>query len=276
MLASTQIRRKPCLTDHNALVQWEWRREGARQKLARTRLHYEAFPFLQGGPARTAVWMERSRRFLDDATVIGALLLDVGSSTGEVALALKMRGARVVCLDLTARSLRVAREEHGLRVCQADACDQPFRDGVFDITLAVGVLHHTADCRRGLVEMARITRPGGRAVIMLYRRRTAYHAAYVLAAPLRRRVDVARVRGTPAWLMRALRPVLEACVRQSLDDEQIRRLIADQLWTPRASFHTVAEVTEWALTCGLQPVLRRRIPFYGDWLVLERTSKRTS
>jgi SAM-dependent methyltransferase len=239
----------------------------------RTRRHYEEFPFLQGGAARVGTWVERSGRFLDDDVVVGARVLDIGSSTGEVALALEARGASVVCLDLTTTALTVARRQHGIeRVCQADACRLPFRDGCFDVALAVGVLHHTPDCRRGLEEAARVTRPDGRVVVMLYRRWTPYHALYLLIAPIRRRVDVAWLRRTPSWLLRGLRPLLQFQVRQPLDDEQIRRLIADQLWTPRASFHSRRQVFRWADRCGLDPVLHRPVPLYGDWMVFRRVS----
>jgi SAM-dependent methyltransferase len=243
----------------------------ADSPLARTRAHYEEFPFIQGGEARTALWKSRTRQFLDDATLDGALVLDVGSSTGEVALALCARGAEVVCLDLTHRALRVARDENGLtQVCQGDAVHQPFGNGIFDVAIAIGVLHHTPDCRRALEEMARVTRPGGRVVVLLYSRYTPYHALYLLAAPMRRWIAVGKLHRAPICLLRLFRPMLAFQVGQTLDDEEVRRLIADQIWTPQATFHTARQVRRWATSSGLRHRSTRAVPLYANWLAFER------
>jgi SAM-dependent methyltransferase len=47
----------------------------------------------------------------------------------------------------------------------ADARDLPFRDGVFDVVVAIYVLHHVPDAARAVAEMARVVRPGGTVVV---------------------------------------------------------------------------------------------------------------
>ena len=39
--------------------------------------------------------------------------------------------------------------------------------------------------------------------------------------------------------------------KQKLDDEQLRRLLGDKLWTPQATFHSVREVRRWGREEGL-------------------------
>ncbi len=50
---------------------------------------------------------------------------------------------------------------------QADLCDLPFDDGHFDLLLSSHVLEHLPDDGPALGELARVLRPGGRAVIMV-------------------------------------------------------------------------------------------------------------
>jgi ubiquinone/menaquinone biosynthesis C-methylase UbiE len=238
---------------------------------ASTKAHYEAFPFIEGGPERVRRWASRLRRELPDELVRGALILDVGSSTGEVAHALADRGARPVCLDLTERALRRCREAQGaVMACQADALALPFGDGVFDHSIAIGVLHHTPDTWQGLAEMARVTRRNGRVAVLLYSRRTPYELIYHLTGPVRTHVPVSRLHRLPGWTMPFLRLLMVSQIHLRLDDAQLKRMVADQLWTPRASFHSAREIRRRAAGLGLRPVGHRWIPFYSNLFVFER------
>jgi SAM-dependent methyltransferase len=71
---------------------------------------------------------------------------------------------------LTASRLRLA----GLtpRTMVADAERLPFRDSSFDLVYSWGVLHHAADPPATIGELHRVLRPGGRARVMLYHRRS--------------------------------------------------------------------------------------------------------
>ncbi|MGW0557254.1 class I SAM-dependent methyltransferase [Streptomyces sp. NPDC002926] len=162
-----------------------------------TRAHYEAFPFIEGGEERVRLWRRRLRADLPDQLIRGTRILDVGSSIGEVAQSLRLRGADVVCVDVTHTALVRNRQLHpGAQTAQADALKLPFADATFDHAISIGVLHHTPDCRRGLEELARVTRPGGTLLVLLYDRGTPYHAAYLATEGLRRHVPVDRLRKT--------------------------------------------------------------------------------
>jgi ubiquinone/menaquinone biosynthesis C-methylase UbiE len=242
-----------------------------RADLARAiRSHYEQYPFIEGGQARIDLWTPRLRSLLPNELIRGARVLDVGSSVGEVARSLADRGAWVACLDVTRAATLGCRERHEmLRVVQADALALPFRSDAFEHSIAIGVLHHTPDCRRGLAEMSRVTRRGGRIVVLLYNRWTPYHALYAATPRLRRRHSADLVDRLPRWAITPIRATVRVQIGLTLDNQQLKRLIADQIWTPHASFHTSREVDRWARQLGLKLVRRKRIPLYSTIFVFE-------
>jgi demethylmenaquinone methyltransferase/2-methoxy-6-polyprenyl-1,4-benzoquinol methylase len=105
----------------------------------------------------------------------GDSALDVCCGTGDLAFELRRRvGARgrVVGCDFSEPMLEQAREKAdrlGLPDVEfewADALDLPYRNGSFD-AVAVGFgVRNLADLERGIRELSRVLRPGGRLVIL--------------------------------------------------------------------------------------------------------------
>jgi demethylmenaquinone methyltransferase/2-methoxy-6-polyprenyl-1,4-benzoquinol methylase len=118
-------------------------------------------------------WRERAadRAELDP----GDAALDVCCGTGDFALALATRvgpEGRVVGSDFSERMLDLAREKAAgrgisqVRFEWADALALPYEDEAFDaVTVGFGV-RNLADLDRGLAEMNRVLRPGGKLVIL--------------------------------------------------------------------------------------------------------------
>lgn len=89
-------------------------------------------------------------------------ILDVACGSGDVALALQqsLPTAQVVGLDFCAPLLAQAKSRGLRHTIQGDALAMPCNDGQFDtVTLAFG-LRNFSDRKKGLREMARVTRAG--------------------------------------------------------------------------------------------------------------------
>jgi demethylmenaquinone methyltransferase/2-methoxy-6-polyprenyl-1,4-benzoquinol methylase len=97
----------------------------------------------------------------------GSTALDVATGTGDLAIALARRGAEVTGSDFAPAMLEIARRKApGLTFEQGDALDLRYDDSSFDaVTVGFGA-RNFADLDRGLAEMARVTKPGGRVVIL--------------------------------------------------------------------------------------------------------------
>jgi SAM-dependent methyltransferase len=88
-------------------------------------------------------------------------VLDAGS--GDGGLAALVVGAEVVCLDQSEAAIEGARRR-GLEAVRGDIAALPFADGEFDAVMCNWTLYHLPDVDRGLSELARVLRPGGRFV----------------------------------------------------------------------------------------------------------------
>jgi demethylmenaquinone methyltransferase / 2-methoxy-6-polyprenyl-1,4-benzoquinol methylase len=100
----------------------------------------------------------------------GDRALDVATGTGDLALALKRRvgpGGEVVGCDFSERMLELARAKApDLRFDSADALALPYPERSFDAATVGFGARNFADLGRGLREMRRVVRPGGRVVVL--------------------------------------------------------------------------------------------------------------
>jgi demethylmenaquinone methyltransferase/2-methoxy-6-polyprenyl-1,4-benzoquinol methylase len=97
----------------------------------------------------------------------GSRALDVATGTGDLALALAARGAEVVGADFSDGMLERARAKApGIRFEHADALALPYDDASFDAATVGFGARNLGDLGRGLSEMVRVVRPGGRVVIL--------------------------------------------------------------------------------------------------------------
>ena len=90
--------------------------------------------------------------------------LEVGCGPGQMAarIAEELR-VELVAIDISPRMVELARGR-GVDARLGDVQELPFADGSFDCAVAAWMLYHVPDLDRGLGELARVLRPGGRLV----------------------------------------------------------------------------------------------------------------
>ena len=106
----------------------------------------------------------------------GGRHLDLATGTADMALeVLRQKGnaAAVAGADISVEMMRIGREKcrragAGTRVSfvRAPGESLPFRDGAFDSACVAFGIRNVVDRERGLREMCRVVRPGGRVVVL--------------------------------------------------------------------------------------------------------------
>jgi demethylmenaquinone methyltransferase / 2-methoxy-6-polyprenyl-1,4-benzoquinol methylase len=111
----------------------------------------------------------RWRRVVARAVDAGAgqRVLDLAAGTGTSSTLFAAAGAATIACDFSAGMLAEGRRRHPqLTFVAGDALRLPFRDGAFDaVTISFG-LRNVASVGAALAELARVTRAGGRLVVL--------------------------------------------------------------------------------------------------------------
>ena len=118
------------------------------------------------------LWRKRAIKTLKD--IAPKHIIDVATGTGDFAIkAHQMLGCNVTGTDLSVGMLEVAKQKvadlglaEKIDLAEADSEQLPFEDNTFDaVTVAFGVRNYE-NLDKGLAEMARVIKPGGRMVIL--------------------------------------------------------------------------------------------------------------
>jgi SAM-dependent methyltransferase len=137
----------------------------------------ERFPDLAGASS-TRYYSDNERRLfrehfppLEGLRILKTDLWDEAKNTRILAWASR-QGARTYGIDISEPIVTQARAafETGprarpLQSAVGDVRDLPFRDGSFDAIYSMGTIEHFADTERAVVEMARVLKPGGHAIV---------------------------------------------------------------------------------------------------------------
>jgi demethylmenaquinone methyltransferase / 2-methoxy-6-polyprenyl-1,4-benzoquinol methylase len=140
------------------------------------------------------------RRVVDLAKISsGTRAIDLCCGTGDISFALAKRGAETTGLDFSAQMLEVAaqrKNQTGKNVSsaptfiQGDAQQLPFAENSFDaVTVGYG-LRNLTSWERGLDEMHRVAKPGGRLIVLDFGKpanaiwRTIYFTHLQLSVPI--------------------------------------------------------------------------------------------
>jgi len=200
---------------------------------------YAAAPF-PGYPPRLSLSGLRARaarsdlaRALDAEIAGDARIVEVGCGTGQMSLFLASADRVVVGADFQRASLALAADAaarlgvEGVQFVETDLHAPGLRAGAFDVVLALGVLHHTADPRAAFRSVARLARPGGVIVVTLYH--SLARLPHRLRRGLARLFGYKRVPFDPVLRDRAAEPARrEAWLRdQYLHPEEHRHLLGE-------------------------------------------------
>ena len=91
-------------------------------------------------------------------------VLEVGGGRGEFgARMVRELGVELVEVDQSEHMVELMRAR-GLAAQVGDVQELPFAEGEFDVAVANWMLYHVPDLDRGVAELARVLRPGGRLV----------------------------------------------------------------------------------------------------------------
>ena len=137
-------------------------------------------------------WRSLAVRKVEELTEssLPRLCLDLCSGTGDLALALHRRiGCQVIASDFCHPMLtRAAAKFSGrpLHNVEADALSLPFPDRSFDVSTIAFGLRNLEDPLRGLIEMHRVLKPQGAAVILEFSKPVVPIFAYVFNFYFRR------------------------------------------------------------------------------------------
>jgi ubiquinone/menaquinone biosynthesis C-methylase UbiE len=131
---------------------------------------------------------------LDRIDFNGKRVLEIGLGQGADAEQIESRGGIYNGVDLTEESVKRVRmrfELKGLkgfeRIERASALELPFDNNSFDLVFTHGVLHHIPEIGRAQAEIARVLKPDGKLIMMLYAK---WSLNYLVSISVARRIGL--------------------------------------------------------------------------------------
>ena len=114
---------------------------------------------------RTKAWRKAATKIIAPAP--GMQILDLAAGPGSSSEPLHKAGATVFATDFSEGMLAVGRKSRPyLNFSKADALNLPFEDNRFDVVTISYGLRNTVDYPKALAEARRVTKPGGRMVVV--------------------------------------------------------------------------------------------------------------
>ena len=126
------------------------------------------------------IWRKRVIKLLSH--IQKPYILDVATGTGDLALlAHKKLGSKVTGVDISTGMLEVAEKkikERGvgefITVVEGDSENLPFDDNSFDAVMVAFGVRNFENLNKGLTEMTRVLKPGGRMVVLEFARPSSF------------------------------------------------------------------------------------------------------
>jgi SAM-dependent methyltransferase/uncharacterized protein YbaR (Trm112 family) len=224
---------------------------------------------------------------LDDAGLVGKVVLDAGCGPAQVTRLIAEHGARVaIGMDINEavdEAFASSRSFANVHIVQGNVFAPPFKSCAFDLVWSNGVIHHTPDAEGAHRSLSRFVKPGGMLFVWVYADRfnpfrltkdildflrvtrlpesvllvVARAFAYVSLAVLRAYQLIRSIPGLRARSRRHLRTVRDRTI------EELELTWLDALVPNYNSRHTEPEVIGWFEKLGFTDVSTLEEPKVG-------------
>ncbi len=181
----------------------------------------------------------------------GKWVLDAGCGAGRFSEVAASRGAELVALDYSsavdAVQTTLAGHENA-HVVQGSILEPPLRNAAFDFAYCIGVVQHTPDRERAIVEVTRTVKVGGRFCFTIYARQpwTKLNAKY-LVRPLTQRLSEQTLLSAIERAMPVVFPITDRLFRAPFVGKFARFLIPVANYPENVEFSTEQRYQEAVL-----------------------------
>jgi demethylmenaquinone methyltransferase/2-methoxy-6-polyprenyl-1,4-benzoquinol methylase len=122
------------------------------------------------------IWRKKAIGLLKDLKP--KVMLDVATGTGDFAIeALSLHPEKIIGVDISEGMLEVGKKkmiekklDHIIELKSGDSENLPFEDNFFDAVIVAFGVRNFENLERGLAEMLRVLKPGGRVVVLEFSR----------------------------------------------------------------------------------------------------------
>ncbi|GAB1430609.1 hypothetical protein MASR2M18_14420 [Ignavibacteria bacterium] len=130
-----------------------------------------------------ATWL---KDYVNFKRFAGKKVLEIGFGMSTDLMQFAEAGAEVWGIDLSPMHLDISQKRFALygykaNLQLADAENMPFAENAFDTVYSFGVIHHTPDTQKAADEIYRVLKPGGKAIIGLYHKNSAFYYFVLMA-----------------------------------------------------------------------------------------------
>lgn len=181
----------------------------------------------------------------------GKWVLDAGCGAGRFSEIAAARGAELVALDYSSAVDAVRTTLAGRKnahVVQGSILEPPLRVSSFDFAYCIGVVQHTPDRKRAIVEVTRALRSGGRFCFTIYARQpwTKLNGKYLIR-PLTKRLSEQTLLSAIQHAMPVVFPVTDRLFRIPIVGKLARFLIPIATYQDSGEFSTEQRYREAVL-----------------------------
>jgi len=199
-------------------------------------------------------FISRSLIEMIDSLDPNAFVLDVGCGPGRVLGFLAKRRIRAVGVDRSRVSVSMVRDRYNVPCAVGDNLKLPFADGIVDILISDGVIHHTDDPAAAFAENCRVLNAGWQMYVAVYKPYGRYPWLYKYpGAVIRSGLHLPWFK--PLVTVFAMLPYYLVHFGRSKGQRTwagAQNLFYDYFVTPKVDFLSRTVIEEWCSSLGLR------------------------